>query len=116
MQSSPTGFDNVHGFPVQVRFIFGAFVLVFVLTMLPIFNFLHLANWIFIPVALPFVLYLDALIMSRISLPSLFQKVLKYNVAWFASPAPKAPDAIGNNDRKYVMDRNFLMLVDSIQE
>lgn len=116
MQISPTGFDNGHGFPVQVRFIFGAFVLAFVLTILPIFNFLHLANWVFIPIALPFVLYLDALIMRRISLPSLFQKVLKYNVAWFASPAPKALDAIGNNDRKYVMDRNFLMLVDSIQE
>jgi hypothetical protein len=32
------------------------------------------------------------------------------------SPAPKAPNAIGNNDRKYVTDRNFLMLVDSNQE
>jgi len=31
-------------------------------------------------------------------------------------PAPKAPDAIGNNDRKYVTDRNFLMLVDSLRK
>ncbi len=116
MQVSPTGFDNGYGFPIQVRFILGILVLLFILVLIPIFDVLHLANWVFFPVALPFVLYLDALIMRRISLPSLFEKFLKYNVAWFASPAPKAPDPIGNNDRKYITDPNFLMLVDSVRE
>jgi TIR domain-containing protein len=116
MQISPTGFDNGHGFPLQVRFIFGVFVLLFILALIPIFEAFKLANWMFFPVALPFILYLDGLIMRKISLPSIFQKFLKYNVAWFASPAPKALDPIGNNDRKYVTDRNFLMLVDSIRE
>jgi len=116
MQISPTGFDNGYGFPIQVRYLLGAFVLLFILALVSIFATLNLANWVFFPVALPFLLYLDALIMRRISLPSIFQKFLKYNVAWFASPAPKAPDPIGNNDRKYLTDRNFLMLVDSIRE
>ena len=116
MQISPTGFDNGYGFPIQVRFLFGAFVLLFILALVPLFSALNLENWVFFPVAFPFVLYLDALIMRRISLPSIFQKFLKYNVAWFASPAPKAADAIGNNDRKYITDRNFLMLVDSIRK
>ena len=116
MQFSPTGFDNGHGFPLQVRFVLGAFVLLFILALIPIFTIFQLANWMFFPVALPFLFYLDALIMRKISLPSIFNTFLKYNVAWFASPAPKAPDPIGNNDRKYVTDRSFLMLVDSIRK
>jgi hypothetical protein len=116
MQISPTTFDNVRGFPLQVRFILGAFVLLFILALIPISSALNLANWMFFPLAIPFIFYLDALIMRKISLPSIFQKFLKYNVAWFASSAPKALDPIGNNDRKYVTDRSFLMLVDSIRE
>ena len=52
--------------------------------------------------AVALVFYVDALVMRKATLPLLVHKILGNRAAWFASPAPAAPDAIGNADRKYV--------------
>jgi hypothetical protein len=116
MQFSPTGFNNAFGFPRQVRLIFGVIILLFIVTAIAVSEQYKTPNWVFIPASLPLLLYLYALIMRKISLPSFFAVVLKYNVAWFASPAPAAADPIGNDDWHYITDRNFLLLVDALEK
>ena len=54
--------------------------------------------------------------MRRYSLPAVFYKLLGKHVAWFAEPAPHAADAIGNLDRNYITDKDFLLLVDVLKK
>ena len=119
MQISPTGFDNVNGFPRMMRLVLGAIVLVSMLVFVAILSSIELtADWMVFLFIIPYVIflffYIDALTMRKVSLPAVFHKILKQRVAWFASPAPPALDPIGNKDRKYLVDPKFLMLVDSI--
>ena len=107
LQISPTGFDNANGFPRRVGYVLGSFylllfLLALVMTMLP----LEIDDWLgFVLIAIPgipLLLYVDALAMRKVALPLRVHKWLGNHVAWFASPAPAAPDAIGNTDSKYV--------------
>jgi TIR domain len=116
LEISPTGFDNNYGFPRFIRILLGLFVLIFILTFLPIAISFHLPNWVFVPLPAPLVFYMDGLIMRRYSLPAVFHKLLGKRVAWFANSALRAQDAIGNTDRKYITDRSFLLLVDVLKE
>jgi hypothetical protein len=77
-------------------------LLALVLIILP----LRLADWLVLVLiaipGIPLLLYVDALALRKVSLPSQVHKWLGHHVAWFASRAPAAPDAIGNTDVKYV--------------
>ncbi|MGZ9166866.1 MAG: hypothetical protein ACXW4U_16970 [Anaerolineales bacterium] len=61
----------------------------------------RLAFGLLLIAVIPLGLYVDALVLRKTSLPRLVQKWLGHRAAWFASPAPTAPDSIGNADRKY---------------
>jgi hypothetical protein len=116
MEISPTGFDNSYAFPRSIRILLGASLLLFIVILVPVFDFWKLPDWAFIPVGLPLLLYIDGLIMRRYSLPAVFYKLLGKHVAWFAEPAPHAADAIGNTDRNYITDKDFLLLVDVLKK
>lgn len=110
MQISPTGFDNKYAFPRSISILFAVFIVIDLLAFWGITRFLNLPDWAIMPLSVPLILYLDALIMRKTSLPALFHKTLRDRVAWFAGPAPRAQDAIGNMDRKYVGDLAFSLL------
>jgi hypothetical protein len=105
MQIAPTGFDTVNGFPRRVGFILGFLFLIFLIPFI-VMGILEMEERLVIGLALvpgiALVLYVDALVMRKTSLPALVHQILGHRVAWFASPAPAAPDPIGNTDRKYV--------------
>lgn len=107
MQVSPTGFDNNYAFPRSISVLFAAFLVIDMLAFWGVSHYFNLPDWAIMPLAVPLILYLDALVMRKMSLPSLFHKSLGHRVVWFACPAPRAHDAIGNMDRKYVGDLAF---------
>lgn len=107
LQISPTGFDNANGFPRRVGYVLGSFyLLLFLLALVMAILPLKIDDWLgFVLIAIPgipLLFYVDALAMRKVSLPLGVHKWLGNHVAWFASPAPAAPDAIGNTDSKYV--------------
>ena len=112
LQISPTSFNNSYGFPRSVRIFFGALMLMYVVLLMILERLLQLPDWGHFLLFLPFVLYMDALIMRRWSLPGFLCRIFGWRLAWFAAPAEKAPDPIGNSDRNFVSDRKFLLLVD----
>lgn len=116
LEISPMGFDNGFAFPRPVRLLLGAFLLAFILAFLFLSNTLHLPDWLFIPCSLPLILYMDGLLMRRYPLPDVFHRVFGRRAAWFAHSAPSAEDAIGNTDRKYITDQDFLLLVDVLKK
>ena len=120
MQISPTGFDNNYGFPRMMRLVLGAILVVSILAFIPIAVFFVKADWTFFLIFVPYIIlvfyYVDALTMRKAALPALFHKILKQRVAWFASPAAPAADPIGNTDRKYLVERKFLMFVDILED
>ena len=105
LQSTPTGFDSAHGFPRWVGLVIGSF---FVIILIPfaVLGLLGIGEerliiGLGLVSAVSLVLYVDALVMRKVSLPSWVHKLMGHRVAWFASPAATAPDPIGNTDRKY---------------
>jgi len=106
LQVTPIGFDDSTSFPHSVSLVLGFILLVGGIPLYLILqNLLHInvesffhGGWVMILLLIPYAIYLSKLIMRRASLPSLFHKVLGYRVAWFASPAQPAKDAIGNQD------------------
>jgi hypothetical protein len=116
MQISPTGFDTINGFPRGVGLVIGS-LFVIVLIPFPLLAFTPVSERVVlglsVAVAIGLLLYADALIMRRISLPSFVHRVLRHRVAWFASPAPASPDMIGNSDRKYAYKLSSTILRDT---
>jgi hypothetical protein len=104
LQISPTGFDNENGFPRHLVYVLGSFylpVFLMAVALVPFEINERLVFGLLAMVVIPLGLYVDALVMRKASLPRLVQKWLGHRAAWFASPAPAAPDPIGNEDRKY---------------
>jgi hypothetical protein len=107
LQIAPTGFDTESGFPRHIGYILGFFYLIIFPLALGLAMFMPelpegVAFAIFLIPAAALVLYVDALVMRRTSLPPVVQKWLGHRAAWFASRAPAAPDSLGNADRKYI--------------
>ena len=116
LQVSPTSFNNSYGFPRSVRIFFGALILLLAVFLMILEQLLQLPEWAFFPLSLPIILYMDALIMRRWPLPGFLQRIFGRRLAWFAAPAEKSSDPIGNSDRSFVTDRKFLLLVDVPQD
>lgn len=107
LQIAPTGFDTESGFPRHIGYILGFFYLIIFPLALGLAIVMPelregVAFAIFLIPAAALVLYVDALVMRRTSLPPVVQKWLGHRAAWFASRAPAAPDSLGNADRKYI--------------
>ena len=107
LQIAPTGFDTESGFPRHIGYILGfiylsIFPLALGLAMLMPELPEGVVFAIFVIPAVVLVLYVDALVMRRMSLPPVVQKWLGHRAAWFASRASAAPDSLGNADRKYI--------------
>ena len=102
MQISPTGFDTQGSFPASVRFVGGVGALgvpILAAAVWIVFENIVLFPILFIVLAL---LYLYAIVLRKAPLPSVLHRIPGHYLAWFASPAPAAPDALGNQDGKYV--------------
>ena len=105
-QVTPTGFDDKAAFPRWVSLVIqfiglsGGMMFYFIAQKLFHVNVdsFFQGGWILVVFVLPLVIYLMMLLLRRVSLPILFHKVLGHRVAWFASPAPFAKDAVGNYD------------------
>jgi hypothetical protein len=116
LQVSPLGFSTSRGFPRSIRLFFGALLLLHIVFLIAVVDLFQLPNWVVFPLSIPILLYIDALIMRRSPLPGFLHRIFGFHLAWFADAAEKSPDAIGNSDRYFVYDKEFLLLVDVLQK
>ncbi len=102
MQVSPTGFDTESSFPPSVKLVAGFIYVITLLFILAGVVSMGEFKWYLALLGLPWVFYSEQVITRKRSLPARLHKILGNRLAWFAYPAPAAPDAIGNQDKKYI--------------
>jgi hypothetical protein len=102
MQVTPLGFDTSHSSPASVRWVTWTFMIG--ATLISVGGILALGQfgywgWFDLAMVLVWILalgYITRILERDTGLPALFHKWMGHRLAWFASPAPPAPDAIGN--------------------
>jgi hypothetical protein len=102
LQVTPTGLNSAHSTPQIVRYV--AWFLIAGATLISMAGILFLGRlgywgWFDLVAVLFWILmvgYTTRVLERDACLPSFFHKSMGHLLAWFASPAPSAPDAIGN--------------------